>query len=292
MVCCCLACMLVVAGTVAVLAEDERPVENANRFWMAEPTNPELPTLFLVGDSTVKCGTKGQRGWGEEIGKYLDPARVNLVNHAIGGRSSRTFITEGRWATTLSMMKPGDFVIIQFGHNDGGPINDDSRARGSIRGTGDESEEIDNLLTKKRELVRTYGAYLRQYTNDARAMGATPYLCTQVPRKTWDLDGKRIERPNNGYVIWAREVAATEAVALLDLHETVAAAYDTLGPDGVEPFFADARTHTTVDGADFTARIVVALLEGLPDSPWPGLISEAAEEISAIPPVQEAVSTR
>jgi rhamnogalacturonan acetylesterase len=278
-----MALVLGVVGLSVWAADDDRPVENANRFRMATPADPDLPTLFLVGDSTVKCGTKGQRGWGEEIGKYLDPARVNLVNHAIGGRSSRTFITEGRWETTLSQMKPGDYVIIQFGHNDGGPLNDDSRARGSIRGAGDEVEEIDNLLTKKREIVRTYGAYLRQYINDARARGATPYLCTQVPRKMWERDGTRIIRPDDGHVVWARRVAAEEDATLLDLYEAVASAYDSLGPDGVEPFFADARTHTTVNGADFTARIVVGLLEGLPDSPWPEVISEAAEEISAIP---------
>ncbi len=278
-----MALVLGVLGLSVWAADDDRPVENANRFRMATPADPDLPTLFLVGDSTVKCGTKGQRGWGEEIGKYLDPARVNLVNHAIGGRSSRTFITEGRWETTLSQMKPGDYVIIQFGHNDGGPLNDASRARGSIRGTGNEVEEIDNLLTKKREIVRTYGAYLRQYINDARARGATPYLCTQVPRKMWERDGTRIIRPDDGHVVWARRVAAEEDATLLDLYEAVASAYDSLGPDGVEPFFADARTHTTVNGADFTARIVVGLLEGLPDSPWPEVISEAAEEISAIP---------
>src|SRR3712207_2998098 len=77
------------------------------------------PTLFLVGDSTVKNGTKGQRGWGEEIGKYFDTTKINIVNRAIGGRSSRTFQTEGRWDKVLEELKPGDFVLIQFGHNDG-----------------------------------------------------------------------------------------------------------------------------------------------------------------------------
>jgi lysophospholipase L1-like esterase len=272
---CLVACFVLAAVSVSAAPDDDRPVEDAARFRMARPANPDLPTLFLVGDSTVKCGTQGQRGWGEEFGKYLDPAKVNVVNVAIGGRSSRTFITEGRWAATLSMMKPGDFVIIQFGHNDGGPINDDSRARGSIRGTGDETEEIDNLLTKKHETVRTYGSYLRQYLADARAKGATPYLCTQVPRKMWEADGSRIGRPTDGTVAWARAVAASEQATLLDLHEAVAASYDALGREAVEPFFADARTHTSVAGADHTARIVIGLLEDLPDSPWKSMVSTA-----------------
>jgi rhamnogalacturonan acetylesterase len=270
------ACFVLAAVSASAAPDDDRPVEDAARFRMARPANPDMPTLFLVGDSTVKCGTQGQRGWGEEFGKYFDPAKVNVVNVAIGGRSSRTFITEGRWAATLSMMKPGDFVVIQFGHNDGGPLNDDSRARGSIRGTGEETEEIDNLLTKKRETVRTYGSYLRQYLADARAKGATPYLCTQVPRKMWDADGSRIGRPTDGTVVWARAVAESEQATLLDLHEAIAASYDALGREAVEPFFADERTHTTVAGADHTARIVVGLLERLPDSPWAGMTSSSA----------------
>lgn len=278
---------LVVAAMVwmgpAMAADDDRPVEDAARLKMARPASADLPTLFLVGDSTVKCGTKGQRGWGEEIGRYFDPAKVNVVNVAIGGRSSRTFITEGRWAATLSMMKPGDAVIIQFGHNDGGPVNDDSRARGSLRGIGDETEEIDNLLTKKHEVVRTYGSYLRQYITEARAKGVTPYLCTQVPRKMWDKSGSRIGRPSDGYVIWAGQVAGSEHATLLDLHETVAAGYDALGPAAVEPLFADARTHTTVAGADFTAQRVVGLLKGLPDSPWISRLSTAGSDLPALP---------
>jgi lysophospholipase L1-like esterase len=266
---------VVVAAWAVAAPDDDRPVEDAARFKMARPANPELPTLFLVGDSTVKCGTAGQRGWGEEFGKYFDPTKVNVVNVAIGGRSSRTFITEGRWGAVLSMMKPGDFVIIQFGHNDGGPINDDSRARGSIRGIGPETEAIDNLLTKKPETVRTYGAYLRQYLADARARGVTPYLCTQVPRKMWAEEGERIGRPTDGTVVWARAVAEAEAATLLDLHEAVAVSYDAVGREAVEPFFADERTHTTVAGADHTARIVVGLLEQLPGSPWTGMTVEA-----------------
>ena len=83
----------------------------------APPTTK--PSLFLVGDSTVKNGTKGQMGWGEQIGKYFDPAKITVKNHAIGGRSSRSFQAEGRWDKVLAELQPGDFLLIQFGHNDG-----------------------------------------------------------------------------------------------------------------------------------------------------------------------------
>ena len=128
----------------------------------------ELPTLFIVGDSTVKNGTKGQQGWGDPIAALFDKTKIKVENHAIGGRSSRTFQTEGRWDKILAAAKPGDFVLMQMGHNDGGPLDDAARARGSIRGTGEETKEIDNPITKKKEVVHTYGWYLRKYVADAR----------------------------------------------------------------------------------------------------------------------------
>ena len=99
---------------------------------------PKVPTLFVVGDSTVKNGTRGQQGWGDPLIGLFDQAKVKVENHAIGGRSSRTFITEGRWDKVLAAARAGDFVLIQMGHNDGGPLDDTARARGTIRGVGEE----------------------------------------------------------------------------------------------------------------------------------------------------------
>ena len=155
-----------------------------------EPADPKLPTLFLIGDSTVRNGhgdgANGQWGWGDLIGPYFDSKKINVVNRALGGRSSRTYLTGGYWSTVLALMKPGDFVMMQFGHNDGGPLDDTSRARGTIPGIGEETREIENPITKRREVVHTYGWYLRKYIVDARAKGATPVVCSLVPR---DLEG-------------------------------------------------------------------------------------------------------
>jgi lysophospholipase L1-like esterase len=118
----------------------------------------KLPTLFIVGDSTVKNGTKGQMGWGDPIAKFFDKTKINVANHAIGGRSSRTFQTEGRWDKILAVAKKGDFVLVQMGHNDGGPLDDAKRARGTLPGLGEETREIDNPITKKKEVVHTYGS--------------------------------------------------------------------------------------------------------------------------------------
>src|SRR5215210_3867566 len=105
------------------------------------------PTLWLIGDSTVKNGTPRLKGWGEEIGALFDSSKVNVQNRALGGRSSRTYLTEGHWDKVLGDMKPGDFLLMQFGHNDGGKASGELSpgrpARASLKGNGEETEEVD-----------------------------------------------------------------------------------------------------------------------------------------------------
>ena len=245
----------------AFLSEKGRAVTPDEIGWLnlPEPRDAKLPTLLLVGDSTVRNGrgdgARGEWGWGEPLAALLDPAQVNVVNRAVGGLSSRTFLTKGHWDRARQFLKPGDVVLIQFGHNDAAPLNDDKRARGTIDGTGDETEMIDNLLTKQRETVGTYGSYLRRYIREARDAGATPVLCTLVPRKKWQ-DGK-IVRSTGSYAGWARAVAAAEGVELIDLNELVAARYDALGAAEVDKLFADEHTHTSRAGAELNAQIVL-----------------------------------
>src|SRR5262249_55692405 len=225
------------------------------------------PTLFLIGDSTVRNGAgdgaNSQWGWGEPIAAYFDPVKITVLNRARGGRSSRTFLTEGLWGQVMSAMKPGDFVLIQFGHNDGGAINDTSRDRGTIKGVGEETEEIDNLITKKHEVVHTYGWYLRKYVADARAKGATPVICSPVPRKIWK-DGRIVR---DQYARWAEEVAKAEKVRFIDLNEIIARQYDAMGAEKVESLFADEHTHTTLEGAKLNAKSVISGLKSLYPDP-------------------------
>lgn len=234
---------------------------------LPEPADPKLPSIVLIGDSTVRNGggdgANGEWGWGDFLDAHFDPAKGNLVNRAIGGLSSRTFRTQGHWERALTLIRPGDFVLMQFGHNDAGPLNDDSRARGTIKGTGEESETIDNILTKKTEIVRSYGWYLRQYIREARAAGATPVVCSPVPRRIW-RDGRIVRSTTDGYAAWARQVAAEEGVPFIDLNDRVATRYEELGPEAVKALFADAHTHTSRAGAELNAAIVAAALRELP----------------------------
>ncbi len=235
---------------------------------LPEPANPARPTLLLIGDSTVRNGrgdgAGGEWGWGEPLADHFDAAPLNVVNRAIGGLSSRTFRTQGHWERALTLLKPGDWLVIQFGHNDAGPINDDSRARGTIKGTGDETEDIDNLLTGQPETVHTYGWYLRHYLREARAVGVRPVLCSPVPRKQWR--GGKVVRSET-YPQWARTIAEEEGVPFIDLHEEIARRYEALGEAAVDALFADAHTHTSRAGAELNAAIVAEALRALPG--WP-----------------------
>jgi len=236
------------------------------------PANPALPSLILVGDSTVRNGQGngggGQWGWGEPLVSFFDPAKINVVNRAIGGRSSKSYISEGEWDETLKYIKPGDVVLFQWGHNDGGKPDEPTRTRASLPGIGDETVEIDNHILNKHETVHTYGWYLRKYVADTKAKGATPILCSLIPRKIWK-DGK-IARNGNDYAGWARQVAEKEHVGFIDLNNIIADRYDALGEAAVEPLFADPHTHTSMAGAEINAEAVVNGLKRLKVDPVAG----------------------
>jgi lysophospholipase L1-like esterase len=168
---------------------------------------------------------------------------------------------QGHWARALTLMKRGDVVLMQFGHNDNGPLNDTSRARGTIKGTGNEVEEIENLLTGQHEEVHSYGWYLRKYIRDANARGIVPIVCSPVPRKMWK-EG-RIVRSTDSYAGWAKQIAEEESAGFIDLNERVARRYEQLGESEVDRLFADAHTHTTRAGAELNAEIVVEALREL-----------------------------
>jgi lysophospholipase L1-like esterase len=175
------------------------------------------------------------------------------------------------------MLKPGDFVLFQFGHNDSGPLDDTSRARGTLPGVGEESKEIDNPITKKHEVVHTYGWYMKRYVSDTLAKGATPIICSLVPRKIW-TEGK-IERGADSYGGWARQVAEAKSVAFIDLNEMIARRYDALGSVQVEPLFADPHTHTSRAGAELNAECVVAEIKALKGSELARFLSPKGERV-------------
>jgi rhamnogalacturonan acetylesterase len=217
------------------------------------------PTLYLIGDSTVKVGTSGQVGWGERIAEYFDPAKIAIVNAARGGRSSRTFLTEGLWDRVLVDLKRGDFVIMQFGHNDGSALFDTDRPRGSIKGVGEESEDGTVEITGEWETVHTFGWYMRTYVADTRAHAATPIVCSPIPRNVWK-DGRVAA---DQYAAWARETASSTGAAFVDLNGIIARRYERMGAEKVAALFPSDHTHTNQAGADINAESVIAGLKAL-----------------------------
>lgn len=224
-----------------------------------------LPRLFLVGDSTVHNEAPGLLGWGDVLAKHFNPAKIMVENHAKPGRSTRTFIAQGWWRQVLAAARPGDFVIIQMGHNDSSPINDTNRARGTLPGIGNESTNLVNGLTHRRETVRTYGSYLRQFIADARAKGMTPILCTSVSR--WPQPGKELDTTR--YAAWAREVASEQKVSLIDLNQR---ALDRWSGKTVEEirasyFAGKDTTHFNATGAELNAECVIEGIRALTNCP-------------------------
>jgi lysophospholipase L1-like esterase len=241
----------------------------------AEPADAKrldrLPTLFIIGDSTVRNSTKGQVGWGDPIGDLFDKSTIRVINRALGGRSSRTYLTEGLWEKVLADLQAGDFVIMQFGHNDGGGLSD-PRGRASIKGTGDETQEATNARTGEKETVHSYGWYLRRYAGDAKAKGATAIICSPIPRNIWK-EGK-VARASNDYGKWAGESAKSAGAFFVDLNEIIAKRYEDVGQKKVadEYFGATDHTHTTLAGAQLNAGCVVEGLRGLKDCPLAGYL--------------------
>ena len=208
----------------------------------------------------------GMFGWGERIAPFFNTRKINVVNQAIGGRSSRTYFTEGRWDKVLAWLKAGDFVLIQFGHNDGGRIGDPAnKNRASAPGTGPETVE-DTRPDGSKEQVHSFGWYMARYVADARAKGATVILCSPVPhRDKWEN-----ERDFAGFGEWDASVAQAGGARYIDLTMLVTEAYRKAGAPTVNGYFADARTHTNDAGAQFNAARVVAGLKALPGNPLGG----------------------
>ncbi|MDR0811669.1 MAG: rhamnogalacturonan acetylesterase [Paludibacter sp.] len=229
------------------------------------------PKVIFIGDSTVRTGSGngagGQWGWGDKIANYFDTTRIDVINKARGGRSSRSYVTEGLWEEVFQTLNAGDFVLIQFGHNDGSALNDTLRARGSIRGTGEDYEDLQNLITKRYETVRSYGWYLRKYIREAKAKGATPIIVSPIPRKHW-IDG-RIAVDTATYRIWAQQTAEKEGVPFIDLNKlsadrmtAIAAQYGKTAVDSV--FYGSFDfTHTLINGAKLNASLVVDAIKAL-----------------------------
>ena len=246
------------------------------------------PVVFITGDSTVKNTDKdpdGMWGWGAVANTIFDEAKIDIVNAAMAGRSCRSYLNEGRWERVYNSLKPGDFVLIQFGHNDISPI-DKPKYRGAIATTKDtchvyrmqaakEDLSKQNVIDQKLkantqvgsyEVVYSFGWYLKKFIQDVREKGATPILVSLTPRNEWP-NGK-IERRNDTYGKWYREVAAETGCEFVDLHNITADFLDKKcgKKEKAMKYFNHDHTHTSLLGAKTNAQ---SIAKGLRDNKSP-----------------------
>jgi rhamnogalacturonan acetylesterase len=239
----------------------------------------EKPVLFLIGDSTIRNGyndngeTAGQFGWGHMLHYYFDTSRIDVVNDAMGGTSSRSFQTSpDLWPNVLRMIRAGDFVLMAFGHND---------SRSTLRGNADETGPAPApVATNKTGAtagqpgtaqtpgaapveVHSFGWYMREYIKQIRAKGATPVVLSLIPRNRW-TQGK-VNRNSADYALWARQAAEQEQALFIPLNDMIADRYDVLGETTVttDLFPPNEKVHPNWAGASLNAGIVIEGLKAL-----------------------------
>jgi len=210
----------------------------------------EPVTVFIAGDSTAANKADNKRpetGWGEQLQKRFDEKRVRVDNHAANGRSTRTFISEGRWQALIDKVREGDYVLIQFGHND-------------------ESPQKVNAYTPPDDFRRN----LERFVAEVRAKKATPVLLTPVMRRRFDKDGKFYDT-HGEYPDLTRRVAAEQKVALIDMHRLSENVLVKYGPEESRKLFLQLKagenpnypqgvednTHFSPLGADLMAALAV-----------------------------------
>ena len=212
-----------------------------------------MPTIYIIGDSTVEDNTPPFRGWGWALPDYVAPG-VKVANHAMSGRSSLSFMTEGRFAPVEEGMQPGDLLLIQFGHND-------------------EKDDIE----RHTDPATTFPQQLSRYCDAAIAKGAQPVLMTPVCRRFF-VGADSILYTHGEYPAAIRRLAAERHIPLLDLKKASRALYLSLGEDktaelfvrlapGEHPDFPDGhddKTHFNAHGAQVIAGLVADLMRQEP----------------------------
>lgn len=215
------------------------------------------PTLFLIGDSTMankeNPDKNPEHGWGQMLPDLMTNG-IEIQNHAVNGRSSKSFRTEGRWDKVEKQLKKGDYVVIQFGHND-------QKLKDSTKFT--------NPYTQ-------YRANLERYVNETRAKGATPILMSSIVRRNFNENGVLIDT-HNAYPLVTRMVANNMKVAFVDMQlltEQLEIAYGSEKSktlhlhykEGEEPFYPKGKeddTHLSKLGATKVATLALNSLKSL-----------------------------
>jgi rhamnogalacturonan acetylesterase len=210
------------------------------------------PKLLIAGDSTTANYEGGPlQGWGNYINQYVNLSTFNLAKN---GRSTRSFRNEGLWANLLSLTAAGDFVVIEMGHNDNGPVtkfpskNDTGASRRVLPGTGDETVLVTLPGTNKTEVVHTFGWYLKNMIVDVRDRGGIPIISSLTPRNNWNnATGNLVT--DYKFRDYARTVADELKADFVDHNRYSLREFQDLGLNETKKLFPRDNTHTSPKGA-------------------------------------------
>lgn len=211
--------------------------------------------IVIIGDSTVKTYSDSDplKGWGQEIIHFFAKGSVTVANYSEGGRSSRSFIEDGHWATALASLDAGNYLLIQFGHND--------------RDTKPERHTD----------TAGYRKYLTQYVKESRAKGAIPILVTPMNMNAWNGGTLRevFNEGANDYHAALMRVVEAEKVPYIDLEKKTAALYRSLGQSYLAKFLfhAGESTHFVEMGALMNARFIAEGIKELAQDPEVGKLA-------------------
>lgn len=248
-----------------ILACDHPDVARLKDYILMDKVTPQRidqkrqkgkPVVFTCGDSTMKNTDKdedGMWGWGAVAETVFDTKKCTVINAGKAGRSTRTYLDEGRWDQVYNSIEPGDYVLIQFGHNDIGGIDRD-KERGVIASADDTCHVYHLQSNGQYKVIYSYGWYLKKFIQDVREKGGTPILLTLTPRNEWP--GGKVERRNSTYGKWCRQVADETGVALVDVHNITADALDKMGREAAKAMYNHDHTHTSKAGAMLNAKSV------------------------------------
>jgi lysophospholipase L1-like esterase len=212
---------------------------------------PSTPTAYIIGDSTASIYTSDlypRMGWAQPLPDFFTPACVDIQDKALSGRSSKSFYDEGDWTPIRDSLQAGDYVLIQFGHND--------------EKTDDPARYTDPFTT--------YEQYLSRYIDDTRAKSATPILLTSINRNDWS--GGKLSDTHGNYPVAVRQLAAMSNVSLVDATALTKTYFEKIGQAATTALFMDLApgqfpnypngntddTHLQESGARIIAQMILA----------------------------------
>jgi lysophospholipase L1-like esterase len=255
--------------TLEIVAEDGSKSDYVFHLSQQAPAAPTSFSIFLIGDSTMADYSPTidppQAGWGQELRNFLvgNGVAFTYVNAAKNGRSSKSFYTDGSWGGVKSQIKPGDYVVIQFAHND--------EKSGGLEGVPHapfpNDPDPDAIGTAP---FGDFTLYLDKYVDETRAAGANPILVTPVvrnyfdgsgnitPKGAHDLTGANVNIPGDlNYVEAMKDVAAAKGAPIVDLTESTKQLVQQYGPTEAKDllYIADDNTHLQPVGATLFAQL-------------------------------------